>query len=170
LGVSPFEVDLGWRPRSQLDMISGSRTSLESVEDFKTALHTSLKDVQFSYKMSRARQAAQTSMRYIAPEYAIGDYVWLKNTLFTDTYSKSQESTKLSAKRFGLFRIVALIVKNAVKRALPDHIKIHPVVHVIHTTPHHDQPADISSPVPIRPAPVITKSGPEYEVESILAY
>jgi hypothetical protein len=37
LGVSPFEVDLGWCPRSPLDMLSGSRTSLKSVEDFKAA-------------------------------------------------------------------------------------------------------------------------------------
>jgi hypothetical protein len=40
LGVSPFEVDLGWCPRSPLDMLSGSRSSLERVEDFKAALHT----------------------------------------------------------------------------------------------------------------------------------
>jgi hypothetical protein len=39
LGVSPFEVDLGWCPSFPLDMISGSRSSLESVEDFKAALH-----------------------------------------------------------------------------------------------------------------------------------
>jgi hypothetical protein len=105
------------------------------------------------------RQAAQSSMRYIAPAYAVGDFVWLKKTLFYDAYSKSQESNKLSAKRFGPFRIVALIGKNAVKIDLPEHLKIHPVVHVIHTTPHHAQPADISSPVPVLPAPVATESG-----------
>jgi hypothetical protein len=77
----------------------------------------------------------------------------LKNTLFTDTHSKSQEPKRLSFKRFRPFWIVALIGKNAVKFDLPDHIKIHPVVYVIHTTPHHMQPVDISSPLPVRPAP-----------------
>jgi hypothetical protein len=169
LGVSPFEVDLGWCPRSPFDLLSGSQTSLESVEDFKAALHTSLQDAQFSYKMYRVRQAVQSAIRYIAPAYAVSDFAWLNNTLFTDAYSKSQESKKLSAKRIGPFTIVALIGKNAVKIDLPDHIKIHPVVHVIHTTPHHAQPVDISSPVSVRLAPVVTESGPEYEVESILA-
>jgi hypothetical protein len=151
-------------------MISGSRSSLESVEDFKAALHTSLQDAQFSYSMSRARQAAQSSMRYIAPAYAVGNFAWLKKELFTDVCSKSQESNKLSVKRFGPFTIVALIGKNAVKIDLPEHLKIHPVVHVIHTTRHHAQLADTSSPVPVRPAPVATESGPEYEVEYILAH
>lgn len=170
LGTSPFEVDLGWCPRSPLDLLSGSRVSVESVEEFKTALQASIKDAQYSYKISRARQAAQSSMRYSTPQYSVGDYVWLKNTLFMDAYSRSQESAKLRAKRFGPFRIVELVGKNAVKLELPDHLRIHPVVHVIHTTPHYDQPLDISSPVPVRPTPVPTALGPEYEVESILAH
>jgi hypothetical protein len=117
-----------------------------------------------------AVDAALSSMRNNATAYAVGDFVWLKKTLFTDVYSKSQESNKLSAERFGTFKIVALIGKNAVKLFLPEHLKIHPVVHVIHTTPHYAQPADISSPVPVLPAPVATELGPEYEVESILSH
>ena len=170
LGISPFEVDLGWCPRSPLDLLSGKSISVESVEEFKAALHASLKDAQYSYKISRARQAAHASMRYSIPNYSVGDCVWLKNTLFMDAYSRSQESAKLTAKRFGPFRIVALIGKNAVKLELPDHLRIHPVVHVIHTKPHYEQPLDISSSVPVRPTPVPTALGPEYEVESILAH
>ena len=100
-------------------------------------------------------------MRYSIPHYSVGDYVWLKNTLFMDEYSISQESSKLKAKRFGPFRIVELVGKNAVKPELPDHLLINPVVHVIHTTPHFDQPSDISSPIPVRPTPIPTAVGPE---------
>jgi hypothetical protein len=109
-------------------------------------------------------------LRYTIPNYSAGDYVWRKNTLFMDAYSRSQESAKLSAKRFGPFKIVDVIGKNAVKLELPAHLRIHPVVHVIHTTPQYTQPADISSPVPVRPDPVPTDLGPEYEVEAILAH
>jgi hypothetical protein len=90
LGMSPFDVDLGWCPRSPLDLISGARISVESVEEFKKTLHASLKDAQYSYRMSRARQAAQSSLRYAIPNYSAGDYVWLKNTLFMDAYSRSK--------------------------------------------------------------------------------
>jgi hypothetical protein len=44
LGMSPFEVDLGWCPRSPLDLLSGSRVIIESVEEFKTALQVSIRD------------------------------------------------------------------------------------------------------------------------------
>jgi hypothetical protein len=78
-----------------------------------------------------------------------------------DAYSRSQESAKLTVKRFGPFEIVALIGKNAVRLELPDHLRIHPVFHVIHTKPHYEQPLDISSFVPVRPTPVPTALGPE---------
>jgi hypothetical protein len=142
---------------------------VESVAEFKTALQASLKDAQYSYKLSRARQAAQSSMRYSTPQYSVGDYVWL-NTLFMDAYSRSQESAKVTAKKFGPFRIVELVSKNTVKLELPDHLRILPVVHFIHTTPHYEQQLDISFPVPVRPTPVPTALGPEYEVESVLAH
>jgi hypothetical protein len=47
---------------------------------------------------------------------------------------------EIEAKRFVPFRIVELIGNNFVMLELPDHLRIHPVVHVIHTTPHVDQP------------------------------
>jgi hypothetical protein len=92
----------------------------------------------------------------------------IEKHLVMDAYSRSQESAKLTAKRFGPFRIVELVYKNAVKLELPDHLRIHPVVHVIHTKPLYEQPLDISFPVPVRPTPVPTALGPEYEVESVL--
>ena len=140
LGMSPFELDLWWCPRSQLDLFSGSRVSIESVEEFKAALQESIKDARYSYKLFRARPAAQPSMRCIIPHYSIGEYVWLKSALFMNAFPRSQESSKLRAKRFGPFRIVELVGKNSMKLELPDHLRIHPVWHFIHTTPHFDQP------------------------------
>ena len=93
-----------------------------------------------------------------------------ETTLFLDAYSRSQESYKFRAKRFGPFRIFELVGRNSLKLALPDHLWIHPVVHVIHTKPHFGQPADIPSPITVRPTPVPTALGPEYELESILAH
>ncbi len=51
---------------------------------------------------------------------------------------------------------------------LPCHFKIHDVLHVLHTTPYHEQPSDISAPVTKRPDPVPAVVGEEYIVESIL--
>jgi hypothetical protein len=61
-----------------------------------------------------------------------------EKTLLMDTYSGSQESAKLRFKRLRSFRIIELITKNAVNLELRDLLMIHPVVHVINTSPHFD--------------------------------
>lgn len=58
--------------------------------------------------------------------------------------------------------------ENAVKVELLEHVQIHPVVHVSHTVPWHDQPRDIGKEVVEPPAPVLMKYGDEMEVEAIL--
>jgi hypothetical protein len=64
----------------------------------------------------------------------------VENTLFMDVYFRSQESAKLRAKRFGPLRIVKQIEKNAVTLELPDHLRIHPVVHAICGSSEHYHP------------------------------
>ena len=64
--------------------------------------------------------------------------------------------------------VTRLIGTYGVELELPDHVKIHKVVNVSHTVPYHEQPSDISQPVPPRPEPVPTPEGEEYVVEKIL--
>ena len=63
-----------------------------------------------------------------------------------------------------------LIGLNAVRLELPSHFKIHPVIHVVQTTPFVGQPSDIAKPVPERPAPVPTIHGEEQVVDKILKH
>jgi hypothetical protein len=105
----------------------------------------------------------------------VGNKIWINNTLFFDAYSCAQLSDKLTAKRYGSFVIQELVGNNAVRLELPDHLKIHPVkihlvVHVIHTTTYRSQPPDIAVPLPEKPAPVPVVLGDENEVEAILAH
>ena len=109
-------------------------------------------------------------MKYQVPNYKVGERVWLNRSLFKNAYAKSQDSEKLSARRFGPFAILKLIGKNALNLELPDHIKIHPVVHVGHTIPHKEQPAEIAASVQPRPEPIQAEEGEEYEVEAVLKH
>jgi hypothetical protein len=143
---------------------------IQGVEDIKTELQVVLHDVQFSYEVASARQAAYSSVRYRAHQYEVGNKVWINKTLFSNAYSRAQSSDKLTAKRYGPFVIQKLVGKNAVRLELPDHLKIHPVVHVIHTTPHRSQPPDIAVPLPEKPAPVPAVLEDKHEVEAILAH
>ena len=92
LGFSPFELDLGWVPKSPLDFISGTEIPVQSLEDFKKQLKCSLDDAQFSYKVSKARQSSESAVHYKKPSYKVGSKLWINKTLFTDAYSKSQDS------------------------------------------------------------------------------
>lgn len=170
LGVLPFEADLGCSFKPALEFISGSEVPIESVDEMKLKLKSSLEDAQFSYKVCKARQAAEASSQYKKLEYRVGSQVWLNKTLFKDAYSKSLESDKLGAKRFGPFRVKELIGLNALRLELPSHLKIHPVVHVVHTLPFVEQLPDIARPIIERPAPVPTVNGNEQVVEKILKH
>ena len=170
LGMCPLELDLGWNPKSAMEFLTKPETPVKGVEDFKLVLKKSLEDAKFSYKVSKARQSAYSTGKFKPPNYKVGDKLWIKKSLFLDAYSKSQESKKLTAKRFGPFVIRELVGKNAVRLELPDHFKIHPVVHVIHTTSFFEQPSDIAALLLSRPEPVPAIDGDKYIVEEILAH
>ena len=86
------------------------------------------------------------------------------------TLYHERSNRKLRAKRFRPFAIVELIGPNAVRLKVPENVRIHPVVHVVHTTQHFTQPADVSQPVAPRPAPVPSSTGPQYVVDTILSH
>ena len=168
MGMSPFEIDLGWNPKSPLDLLASPEDKNETVEEFKVKLKASLEDALYAYKISKAGQTARSSIKDKPHVYNVGDKLWINKSLFTDDYAKSQISDKLSSKRFGPFAVTRLIGKNAVELDLPEHIKIHKVVNVSHTAPYYEQPNNISQPVRPRPEPVPTPEGEEYVVEKIL--
>lgn len=168
LGMSPFEMDLGWNPKSPLDMLTSNEDKNQTVEEFKNDLKASMEDAVYAYKITKAGQSARSSTRFKPHSYNIGDKLWLNKTLFRDAYAQSQKSQKLTSKRFGPFKVTRLIGRNAVELDLPDHVKIHKVVNISHTVPHYEQPSDISQPVQSRPEPVPMIEGEEYVVDRIL--
>lgn len=58
--------------------------------------------------------------------------------------------------------------KNAIRLDLHEHIKMHPIVHVIHTTTCHEQLVDIALLLPRKSDPVPALEGEEDEVKAIL--
>lgn len=152
-GYTPFELDIGWTPSSPLDRMGPKpKTDLPSVEDLRASLESSFKDAHFSHRLAQARQSAYNSQKCRPHSYKVGDSVWLDKRFFTDPVYKLQTSKKLSARRFGPFKILELIGRNAVNVQFPDSIRAHNVVHVEHTKPHHQQPTEISVP---RPSPAL---------------
>eukprot|EP00171_Calliarthron_tuberculosum_P001356 IDg1356t1 len=140
LQLNPFELDLGWMPKSPLDCLLGhSEVQVESVRQFQKRMVVAYEDARYSQRLAKAQQAAYNSRKPKPIQYKEGDQVWLSNRVFTDAVSKLQGSRKLRVKRYGPFTVLKLIGKNAVRLDLPAQARVHPVVHVEHTSPHFNQ-------------------------------
>ncbi len=59
LGISLFEMDMGWNPKSPIDMLTRNDCPVETVTEFKSRLNETLSDAKFSYQVTKARQSAQ---------------------------------------------------------------------------------------------------------------
>lgn len=172
MGASPFELDLGWTPKSPLALLEGKPDDrLESINTFKQRLAASFKDAKFAHKLAQARQAAYNSRKYTPPAFEVGDSVWLDRKYFSDAYSALRPSQKLTARRFGPFKILQKIGRNAVRLQFPPHMRAHDVVHVEHLRPFRSQPGDISNNGPSAATPYVDLHGDTVvEIEQILGH
>lgn len=170
--MSPFEADLGWQPRSPLELLANhNEDKIQTVTEFRAALRESFKSATFAQHLAQSRQAAYNNQRYRPPSYKVGDEVYLSRKLFTDSSSSARPCPKLSVRRVGPFRIVGIIGKTAVRLDLSHNIKIHPVVHVEHTARAFKQPKEISQPRLERGRPFINDIGERViKVSKILAH
>src|SRR5487761_1748842 len=123
-------------------------------------------------KITENRNAAQEALRKAQEHlskitkfkaYKENDKVWLEATHLKVPY----ESAKLSPKRYGPFRVAAVISPVAYRLELPPTWKIHPVFHASLMTPYRE--TETHGPNFLEPPPVEIDGGePEWEIESIL--
>lgn len=171
LSASPFGIDLGWKPKSPIDDLHKQAVPFESVNEFKTQLRAALEGAQFVLELAKARNRAQSAQKYTPHPYKTGDQMWIDKELFRDAVAKTQSSDKLSPKRYGPFTILELIGKKAIRLDFPPNIRLHPVVHALHTTPLISQPSSLSQLVTTRPTPAPDDNGhPFFEVSEIVKH
>lgn len=105
---------------------------------------SSLEGAAFTQRLAQARQAAYNARKYNPPAYSVGNKISLSTKLITTAASNAQASAKLGVQCYGPFRILELIGKNAVLVELPHSIRIHPVIHVEHTSRRRRQSKNIA--------------------------
>lgn len=117
-------------------------------------LSTSLDNAKYSYHVKTVNQITNTAGAHKTHSYEVGDKQWLNRILFSYVKTKSQGSDKLRSRRFEPFVITNLVGENAAKVELPDNMRIHHLVHMLHTTPYALQPEDISQSMVRNPDPI----------------
>lgn len=130
----------------------------------------SLKDAIYAHRISKVGQSARSSLTYKPHCYKEGNKLWISKTLFKDAKAKSQDSDKLTLKRFGTYTLKHLVGRNAVDFEQPSRLRVHNVINVMHTMPYFGQPDEISVEVPNKPNPVHADTGEKYVVEAILKH
>ena len=98
-----------------------------------------------------------------APDYEIGDKVWLS----TENLKLTRASKKLTERWLGPYDITKRIGDNALELRLPRSMKIHPVVNISQVKPYKER---LEGQPTFKPGPVQVTEDREikYEVESII--
>lgn len=143
---------------------------LDSLSDSRDRLHCVLEDAQYSHRLCKAKQIAETNGHNCKPSDQVGDRTRISHQFCKESYSTAQASSKLSARGYGRFEITKPMEKNADRLKIPSHIRINLVIHVLHTKPHHEQPKNLARKAPTTPDPVdSTAAATLFEVNRILA-
>lgn len=64
--MSPFEVDLGWKPKSAICLLQGDNYSIEFIDESKERMTEEFRKTTFSQEQAKARKS---SYRAEAPPY-----------------------------------------------------------------------------------------------------
>ena len=119
---------MGIEPIS-LDRAPAAQEFASEMEDVIESVKENMKQAQDRMKVNADKN------RLAAPEYTIGQQVWLS----TENLCLTRASCKLSEQWLGPYTIIGLAGPNAIELKLPKSIQIHPVVNVSRVKPYRDR-------------------------------
>jgi len=161
-GVSPFFANKGYHPNISVyperDMTSArARDYTVDLESLHQYLREEMANAQLRY------QGPADAKRIPAPDFKVGDQVYVKAKYFRST----RPSKKLSEKNLGPYTIIAQVGSLSFTLRLPDSMRaVHPVFHVSQLEPAI--PNTIPDRIQPPPPPVEVDGEPEFEISEIL--
>ena len=153
---SPFETTFGFNPSAPVDLMLPFGEIPVSAADRLQQISDTQMVVKELLQLSKERLAASTSR--IAPEFDIGDYVYLSTR---GLRIKSQSCKKLMDRRLGPYKVLEKVGNRSYKLKLEQGSRLHPVFHV-------DVLSKAATSTPLRSKAVdAVDDGLEYGVEKI---
>lgn len=162
IGMSPFYANHGYHPRLEATLRDAKTPHVtDHVKRLKTIQDEAKENIS---KALQSYTKFANRSRTVAPEYQVGQSVWL----LRKHIATNRPSSKLDVKRLGPFEIKARVGTHAYRLGLPLTMNIHNVFHVSLLEPHHPN-LIASRRVEDPPPPVINEAGDEeWEVAEIL--
>jgi len=161
-GISPFFANKGYHPNITVHPereLSSARAKEFAVDldELHQELRRKIAEAQKRY------QGPADARRTPAPEFKVGDKVFVKAAHFRTT----RPSKKLSEKNLGPFEIIAQVGAASFTLRLPDQLRaVHPVFHVSQLEPA--TPNTIPNRIQPPPPPIEVDDDFEYEISEIL--
>jgi hypothetical protein len=161
---SPFSLDTGQHPRLGVEPRRTSRVA--EATNFATTIQHNLDEARACLQLAADDMAHfYDAHRQPAPEYNVGDMVWLDSRNIKTT----RPAKKLDDKWFGPFEIQTKINRNAYRLKLPPNFRqVHPVFHVVKLRHHTPNPFPERPTLPPPPPPDIVDGIEEFVVEEIV--
>lgn len=129
LKSTPFEVLYGHKPRffGITNVADAKVTDLAAWTQERATMLASLRQ-----HLNRARQwmKDKAHRRRSDRNFTVNDWVYLKLQPYAQSSVAARANHKLAFRYFGPFQVLQRVSEVAYKLALPEHAKIHPVVHV----------------------------------------
>jgi hypothetical protein len=161
-GVSPFFANKGYHPNISVyperDLTSArARDYAVDLDELHEFLRSEMSLAQKRY------QGPADAKRLPAPDFKVGDQVFVKAKYFRST----RPSKKLSEKNLGPYSIIAQVGTHSFTLRLPDTMRsVHPVFHVSQLEPC--TPNVIPNRIQPPPPAIEVDGEPEYEIAEIL--
>jgi len=129
--VSPLYANYGMNPRMGIEPWRAGKS--EPAKEFAEWMKTVHEEAQVALSKSCNDMTCYADFhRGEAPEYKVGDKVWLS----IKNLNIDQPSCKLAERQLGPYKIIKITSPNAVKLKLPTSFKIHDVINISHICPY----------------------------------
>ena len=134
-------------------------TKAPAAEELMKQMEETLEQTKENIEKAKARMKRQADrQRSQAPDYKIGDKVWLS----TENLKLTRASKKLTEQWLGPYDITKRIRDNTLELRLPRSIKIHPVVNISWVKPYKER---LEGQPTFKPGPVQVTEDREIEFE-----
>jgi ribosomal protein L21E len=135
LGTTLFEVLYGHPPR-HFGIANPVDCTVPDLADWLQNRSLLTKLIQQQLLRAQQRMKAQADAKRSEREFQVGDMVYLKLQPHILSSVASRSNQKLAFKYYGPFKVLQRVGAVAYKLALPDHAKIHLVIHVSQLKKH----------------------------------
>lgn len=139
--LTPFELDIGYHPRTPYSFLSEDALAVKTVEDFVEDLEAPQHQAIDYLEHARQIQSREVNKGRLRPKVLnAGEPVMLSTQYIQPAFMRTTGSRKLRAKYIGPFKITKRVSPTSYELDLPANFKVHPVINLEYLKEFHPNP------------------------------